>query len=102
MRFYEMTQPVKNKFAGSTVANRYVRRTSTPLPADAESMQFLRKHVKKEQDPGSNTTYLVLKQYDNDWYRRTFRKDTASIVDFASFYKAKIEPYFTILNTDRL
>ena len=102
MRFYEMTEPVKNKFAGATVANRYVRRTSTPLPSDAESMQFLRKHVKKEQDQGSDTTYLVLKQYNDDWYRRTFRKDTASIVDFASFYKAKIEPYFTILNTDRL
>jgi hypothetical protein len=102
MRFYEMTEPVKNKFAGVPIANRYVRRTATPLPADADSMAFLRKHVKKEQEPGSDTTYLILKQYDNDWYRRTFRKDTASIVDFASFYAAKIEPYFTILNTDNL
>ena len=97
-----MTEPVKNKFAGVPIANRYVRRTATPLPADADSMAFLRKHVKKEQEPGSDTTYLILKQYDNDWYRRTFRKDTASIVDFASFYAAKIEPYFTILNTDNL
>jgi hypothetical protein len=98
MRFYEMT----DKYAGVPIANRYVRRTSTPLPADDNAMAFLRKHVKKEQEPGSDTTYLILKQYDNDWYRRTFRKDTASIVDFASFYAAKIEPYFTILNTDNL
>lgn len=91
-----------NKYAGVPIANRYVRRTATPLPADAESMAFLRKHVKKEEDSSTNTSYLILKQYDNDWYRRTFRKDNSGIVDFASFYKTKIEPYFTILNTDRL
>ena len=98
MRFYEMA----NKYAGVPIANRYVKRTKTPLPADTDAMAFLRKHVKKEQDPSTNTTYLVLKQYNDDWYLRTFRKDSASIVDFASFYKAKIEPYFTILNTDQL
>lgn len=102
MRFYEINEPVKNKFAGVPIANRYVRRTSTPLPTDTNSMAFLRKHVKKEQDPGTNTTYLILKQYNDEWYRRTFRKDAVRIVDFASFYKAKIEPYFTILNTDNL
>lgn len=102
MRFYEMTEPVKNKFAGATVANRYVKRTAKPLPTDDNAMAFLRKHVKKEQEPGSNTTYLILKQYNDEWYRRTFRKDAARIVDFASFYAAKIEPYFTILNTDNL
>lgn len=98
MRFNEIT----NKYAGVPIANRYVKRTKTPLPADAEDMAFLRKHVKKEEDPRTNTAYLVLKQYDNDWYLRTFRYDPANIVDFASFYKEKIEPYFTILNTDRL
>lgn len=102
MRFYEMATQPKNKYAGIPIANRYVRRTATPLPADAESMAFLRKHVKKELDPATDSTYLILKQYDSDWYRRSFRKDPAHIVDFASFYKAKIEPYFTILNTDRL
>jgi len=98
MRFYEMT----NKYAGVPIANRYVRRTKTPLPTDADAMAFLRKHVKKEQDPSTNATYLILKQYNDEWYRRTFRNDAARIVDFASFYKAKIEPYFTILNTDNL
>ena len=91
-----------NKYAGVPIANRYVKRTKNPLPADADSMAFLRKHVKKEVDPRTDTTYLILKQYDDEWYHRTFRKDAAHIVDFASFYSAKIEPYFTILNTDRL
>ena len=72
------------------------------MPADADSMSFLRKHVKKEVDPRTNATYLILKQYDDEWYRRTFRKDPANIKDFASFYAAKIKPYFTILNADRL
>lgn len=91
-----------NKYAGVPIANRYVTRTKTSLPDDADAMAFLRKHVKKEQDPKTDIPYLVLKQYDNDWYLRTFRHDPARIVDFASFYKTKIEPYFTILNTDRL
>lgn len=102
MRFYEMTEPARNKFAGVPIANRYVKRTATPLPTDADSMTFLRKHVKKETNPSTGVEYLKLIQYDDDWYQMTFRKDSAGIVDFASFYKAKIEPYFTILNTARL
>jgi hypothetical protein len=100
MRYYEMVSG--NKHAGVTVANRYVKRTETPLPADAKSMAFLRKHIKQDRNPVTNTVYLILKQYDDDWYRITFRKDPAIITDFASFFKVKIEPYFTILNTDGL
>lgn len=102
MRFNEINTLPKNKHAGITVARRYVTRTATPLPADQDSMAFLRKHVKKETDPGSQTTYLVLKQYNDDWYRKTFRHDPANITSFASFYKEKIEPYFRIGNVDGL
>lgn len=93
MRFYEMSSMPAAKYRPSLVAKRYVKRTTRPIPPD--EMKFLRKHVKKVGEEGG-PTYLILNQYDDDWYRYTF--DDPAIIDFSSFFKLKIEPYFTIQN----
>lgn len=85
MRFIEINS---NKYKARLVAKRYVKRTSTPIPVDV--LAFLRKHVKKIDN------YLILNQYDDEWYSYTF-KDPA-IKDFDSFFKIKIKPYFSIIN----
>lgn len=93
MRFYEMSAVPATRYKPKLIARRYVKRTNTPIPPDA--LKFLRKHVKKEGKDGG-PTYLILNQYDDDWYEYTF--NDPAISDFKSFFKTKIEPYFTIQN----
>jgi len=93
MRFYEMTSMPAAKYRPRLIARRYVKRTNTPIPHDI--LAFLRKHVKKEGQEGG-PTYLILNQYDDDWYEYTFRDP--NIKDFTSFFETKIAPYFTIQN----
>lgn len=88
-----MTSIPAAKYKPRLIARRYVKRTNTPIPKDL--LPFLRKHVKKVGSEGE-PTYLILNQYDDDWYVYTFKDP--SIADFASFFKTKISPYFTIQN----
>ena len=93
MRFYEMSSLPKAKYKPELIARRYMKRTNEPIPP--EILPFLRKHVKKVGKEGE-PTYLVLNQYDDDWYRYTFQDPAIS--DFETFYNSKISPYFTIQN----
>jgi hypothetical protein len=82
----------KEKYRAQLIANRYVRRNSNPIPKDV--LPFLQKHVKKVD------TYLIIKQYNPEWYQYTFKDQ--DVVDFQSFFKKYISPYFEIINTDGL
>ena len=82
----------KEKYRAQLIANRYVRRTAAPIPA--EVLLFLRKHVKKVD------SYLIIKQYNPEWYQYTFKDQ--NVVDFQSFFKKFIGPYFEIINKDGL
>jgi hypothetical protein len=92
MKFTEI-----NSFKGNIIAKRYVKRTSMPIPPD--TLSFLRKHIKKV---GSNGTpvYLMLTQYDDQWYQYTF--NDPAISNFKDFFQIKISPYFEIINKDNL
>lgn len=98
MRFHEMVATPKNKFAGSGKITRHVYRTNAPLPDEnSAELAFLNKHVRWIDDPAANRKFLILNQYNDDWYRRTFKNDPL-MIDFDSFYKNKIRPYYRMLH----